>query len=271
MHFQLPYGLHEGALKHISEVERGLKCNCICPACEQPLIARKGDKKMHHFAHYNSSECEKAVETALHIAVKNLLEKYKKIVLPDVILKFSSYKDPWVIAEERLFEFEEVIIENRFDSIVPDVLVYINGRPLIIEVAVTHQIDDFKLAKIRKFDISTIEITLDRFKNLPVETELIEDVIYKTNTKHWAYNSFVEKVRSKFKLFTERKSIIQRGFAYHVDYCPIKARIWRGKPYANVMDDCIHCSYCLHYEYNHILCSGKTKIDSFQQFKDYIS
>ena len=123
---------------------------------------------------------------------KESSRKYKKIVLPDVILKFSSYKDPWVSAEERLFEFEEVIIENRFDSIVPDVLVYINGRPLIIEVAVTHQIDDFKLAKIRKFDISTIEITLDRFKNLPVETELIEDVIYKTNTKHW-HNSFIEK------------------------------------------------------------------------------
>lgn len=37
--------------------------------------------------------------------------------------------------------------------------------------------------------------------------------------------------------------IIQRGLALHVDDCPIRAREWRGKHYANVMDDCTGCPY----------------------------
>ncbi|WHY77279.1 competence protein CoiA family protein [Neobacillus sp. WH10] len=66
MKFKLPYGLKDGKLVHISDVEKGLKCECVCPACNHPLIARKGEKTAHHFAHYNGSECAKSVETALH-------------------------------------------------------------------------------------------------------------------------------------------------------------------------------------------------------------
>lgn len=43
-----------------------------------------------------------------------------------------------------------------------------------------------------------------------------------------------------------RRPIIHRGLAIHVDKCPIPARVWRGKPYANVIDDCLAgCPYCV--------------------------
>lgn len=32
--------------------------------------------------------------------------------------------------------------------------------------------------------------------------------------------------------------------ALHVDDCPIPAREWQGKPYANVLDDCTSCPFC---------------------------
>ena len=32
--------------------------------------------------------------------------------------------------------------------------------------------------------------------------------------------------------------------ALHVDDCPIPAREWEGKPYANVLDDCVSCPFC---------------------------
>ena len=38
-------------LVHIDEVERGLACNCICPCCEQRMIANKGEKNQHYFSH----------------------------------------------------------------------------------------------------------------------------------------------------------------------------------------------------------------------------
>lgn len=37
--------------------------------------------------------------------------------------------------------------------------------------------------------------------------------------------------------------ISQRRFALHVDSCPLPARKWKEKPYANFIDDCTVCKY----------------------------
>jgi competence CoiA-like predicted nuclease len=77
--YNLFYGLLDNELKHISEVKNGLKCDCICPACEKKLVARNGgQKRKHHFAHYESAECKYGVQTSIHIAAKNILERVKK-------------------------------------------------------------------------------------------------------------------------------------------------------------------------------------------------
>lgn len=81
---KLPYGLKDGKLVHISEVDKGKKCGCVCPACDSPLIAKKGEKTIHHFAHDKKYICNNGVETALHIAAKDMLEKEKRIHLPTV-------------------------------------------------------------------------------------------------------------------------------------------------------------------------------------------
>lgn len=62
--------------------------------------------------------------------------------------------------------------------------------------------------------------------------------------------------------YADKKKIIERGLAWHVDYCPIHARIGEGKPYANFMDDCSYCEYNLafSYEENELLCSGRQKV-----------
>lgn len=43
----------------------------------------------------------------------------------------------------------------------------------------------------------------------------------------------------------EKKYVIERNCAIHVDNCPISIRVWRGKSYANVLDDCGSCEYLL--------------------------
>lgn len=40
----LLYGIRNNKLVHISEVEKGIKCDCTCPACKGRLIAKKGIK-----------------------------------------------------------------------------------------------------------------------------------------------------------------------------------------------------------------------------------
>lgn len=81
---KLPYGLRDGELIHISEVDRGRSCDCLCPSCNGQLVARKGEYKVDHFAHYTRRECHGALETALHLAAKKILERCQSIVLPSV-------------------------------------------------------------------------------------------------------------------------------------------------------------------------------------------
>ncbi len=50
---QLIYALKDGIAMSVENVESGLKCGCICPSCGEPLVAKKGTKRMHHFSHYS--------------------------------------------------------------------------------------------------------------------------------------------------------------------------------------------------------------------------
>jgi len=92
-HLPLLFGLYtnEGQnvfdeLKHISEVKKGKKCQCRCPACGAKLIAKKGRRKKHHFAHYFVSECAGGAETALHHYAKLLLLQKRQIKLPPIFV-----------------------------------------------------------------------------------------------------------------------------------------------------------------------------------------
>ena len=49
-----PFGLRNGVhitVNDLSETERGLACNCVCPLCKEPFEARLGNVRIHHFAH----------------------------------------------------------------------------------------------------------------------------------------------------------------------------------------------------------------------------
>lgn len=270
MKFKLPYGLKDGKLVHISSVDKGLKCGCVCPACNSILVARKGEETTHHFAHYKNSQCSKSVETALHLSAKEILEKHKKVRLPKVVVALNHYKENWIISEEKYIEFDEVKLEYRMDKIIPDVLVYVKGRPLLIEITVTHKTDSEKIAKIKKAGISCLEINLSKIKREISVDDLEDIVVDQIELKNWLHNERVAFYKNKAKSVVERKRIIQRGFAVHVDYCPIESRIYRGKPYANVIDDCSSCEYCLDLKSgdNVIYCSGRKGIKSLADLRN---
>lgn len=147
----LIYALKGGEIVSIDDVESGLKCGCVCPSCGEQLVAKKGKKMMHHFAHYSGHSCEYGYESSLHLAAKDILSSAKKITIPPVFIKFdNSYKKDELICEAKEIIIDRVELEKRYDDIIPDIVVYSGGKQLFIEIFVTHSIDDVKLEKLRK-------------------------------------------------------------------------------------------------------------------------
>ena len=255
---KLPYGLQDGDLVHISDVPSGLKCNCVCPGCSAALVARKGSKTQHHFAHHSSATCESATETALHLAAKEILSTQKEIVLPAVCVEFNSNRRPMELSPERKFQIDSVQLETRTGDIVPDLIATIGTKQLLIEIFVTHRVDLHKIDKIRRLGISAVEVDLS---NAPRDLSIasIEELVVSSHlNKRWLFNTVVQSKRAELQRSSVQKPIVHRGLAIHVDSCPVNARVWRGKPYANVIDDCSHCGHCIEMSDNqdYIRCIG---------------
>ena len=66
-------------------------------------------------------------------------------------------------------EVDNVTLERKLGDIVPDVILDIDGQQLMVEIAVTHFIDEVKGEKIRELDVSTIEIDLSKLVKEKIE------------------------------------------------------------------------------------------------------
>lgn len=140
MDIKLPFGIRNNHIIHISEIlenERGLKCNCFCPQCGIPLVARLGQKNVRHFSHSNENY-KNAFKTAVHKFAKEVLKENMKIVLPEVKIVYDnryqiikdSQKDYYeylekeeltnlkekIITHEFCLEFDEIKLESRYDK-----------------------------------------------------------------------------------------------------------------------------------------------------------
>ncbi len=268
---KLPFGLKGDILVHISQVEHGLACGCVCPQCRKPLVARKGSKLVHHFGHRAGPECANAAETALHREAKRILADRRKIRLPPVEIRFDSSPFVMSLSPERTFALDDVRAECRTGDIVPDILAYRGTTPLMIEIRVTHPVDEAKLKKIRELRISTIEIDLSSACRAFSPDDLCDAIVKQTANKRWLFNAKSEEWKRVLIRTGEKKKTITRGFARHVDHCPLNVRDMKGKPYANFIDDCSACEFLLAVGGNNdfIICGGRQKIRTFDELRAF--
>ena len=253
---KLKYGVRNGKLIHISQVDSGLACSCYCSSCSDVLVAKKGQKREMHFAHKSGNTCLFSAETALHFAAKEILCNHKEIRLPPVWIESNTNRRGYQIAEEKSFLIDSLKIEQGIDGLIPDLTANISGHELFIEIFVTHRIDDIKKKKIEKLGRSTIEIDLSKAQRDMSFESLTDLIVNSVDNKQWIYNA-----RSKFEFDrmlsqTRHMKVTMRGFAHHVDFCPIKTRVWHGKYYANLIDDCIYCEHCLDVSDSYICCNA---------------
>ena len=269
-HSKLIYALKDGNIVSIDEVQNGKDCGCVCPACGNKLWARKGEQRMHHFAHEPHTHCEYGYESSLHLAAKDILSRSEKMVIPPIYVEFpQSGKSKELLYLKKEIPVDRVELEKRFDDIIPDIVVYSGDKYFFIEIYVTHPIDDEKLKKLKEKNISTIEIDLSKIKR-DISVEELSDILLKTSPqKSWKYNAVSEKWYRHFEKDSSDELPLKRhgGETYYVDRCPLGIQDLNRTYYANVRDECMRCEYCISYSRGkNLLCSGRKRISTIADF-----
>lgn len=167
----------------IEEVEKGVKCNCVCPKCQKALIAKKGAKKQHHFAHQQDSDCEGYYMTAMHLLAEQIIEENKCVMLP----KYKSI-------DAQIISFKSIEKEQRIDrkDLQPDIVgITAEGERWAIEICYTHAVDDTKKKKIMEAGISCVEIDISQQR---LDKDLLSDFLLKSaENREWINNPNYDK------------------------------------------------------------------------------
>jgi len=196
-------------LKSIYEVNNGDECNCFCPKCGGELSAKNNNKsenkplepnqKIAHFAHLNGSDCPGSYESSIHKLAKTVIEKSKKLLLPPI------YKNSVQLTKKQMVYFEkvetEMNIKTEFYKIIPDAILYLGEKKLLVEFYKTHLVDKSKTKKIKELNENCIEINLNDINpidcgkvNFKGMSEFLENNI---SSKEWIHNKKTEKLYEK--------------------------------------------------------------------------
>lgn len=189
------YGMRDGRLLFIADVPRGLACGCVCVGCGRPLIAKKGPVRRRHFAHREITDCRGAPETVLHRLSKELLAELDELMIPSYEFKILRklrtgrvvYHEASVAKGGRV-RVDRVLVEVSEEGFVPDVIVESGSRRLFVEVAVSHKVTRLKLRRMRRRDLSVIEITLEPSDSLLARDELKAKLQSDLDSKTWLFH-----------------------------------------------------------------------------------
>lgn len=134
----IPFALRktDNRIVDVAEVEYGLACGCVCPSCQSPLVARKGDVKAWHFAHISRadkeetrSDCDYSWAVSVRLMARQVLRDGMRLDLPafeDSVETMSVGGRPirhsYEVAPSRTLDLPPSDIDAKFGGALVDVL-----------------------------------------------------------------------------------------------------------------------------------------------------
>lgn len=150
----------------------------ICPECGQPLIVRKGDVRIHHFAHKSGGGIS-CGETAVHLMAKQIIAESSYIVIPPVFINQT------MVFKESRIKILEAHQELRIENYIPDILLKLeNNVFLAIEIFVNHKTEEDKIKFYRDKRILALEIDLSK-QSITSEEDLKKILLDGLSLKYW--------------------------------------------------------------------------------------
>lgn len=231
-------------IEDVPEKERGLECNCICPACKEPFIARMGEKNVHHFAH-SGKGCDElnAYMMGLYMILNDYINGGNPVLLPEINIIYELSPNSFITEfniEDKIrinlaFRDNKNVIrcfDKQFMVFEHSEIISNDSRPEVIIASLA----DYKIAiritppdttcaygKVSKYkDYPTLQIDLskdgERIQNYKKKM-LFEYIKTNQNIYKWLYNPVVEQ---KYPL------IIQKSKEYY-DKCQEQIRLEQEK------------------------------------------
>ena len=149
---------------------------------------------------------------------KEVLKKHRRILLPElkavsdmsvaIVGTFAETEhlvDPW-----KRISFDSVELEKRLDTFVPDVTLTIGDRRLLVEIRVTHAVDEAKRKWVAEnnypmveYDFSKMRRTVDRAE---IKSALIDTYKSKGMGRgKWIYHPKLEETKRRLtKTYLEK-------------------------------------------------------------------
>lgn len=201
--FRVPFGLRDGRVWAPSEVAKGKACGCVCPGCLAPLAAKAqtSRRRRPHFAHLTDTGCQTGRETGIHQRAKQLITDRLELLTPAWLGDLVDMPNPphtrddegrihWgrkVDHPERLAALREVETERSFGTYQPDVSALDEVGELLIEIRVTHAVDDRKAARVQAHGRRMVEIDLSRLdRDTPHDLAAFEQaVLFEPANRNW--------------------------------------------------------------------------------------
>ncbi|MFL9595859.1 coiled-coil domain-containing protein [Aeromonas veronii] len=168
-----------GHIVDVKDVVSGKACNCTCIGCQGAVWAMKGQVKAHYFAHEPNSieqnSCTWKPETEIHILAKEILATDRQLLLPIGTIN-PIHKN---------IVFDEMVCEVYEGRVIPDVIGFIEGEKVLIEVAVTHFCERGKIKELKRVNATCVELDLSGFrvKGEIISKEEIRDYLKKCPKK----------------------------------------------------------------------------------------
>lgn len=139
-------------------------------------------------------------ETLLHLKAKEILEREKRIRLPDLAAELDAATDDGEVLSRqflvlgRVVNLEAVALEQPLGRIRPDVLATTIAAPdwpasqILVEITVTNPISDERMARIRAQNVPAIEIDISLMGGIVTETEFARLVVEEVAGKRWLHH-----------------------------------------------------------------------------------
>ena len=183
----------------INNVEKGLACDCECIGCGSPLIARKGDVKVHHFAHHDGNK-DNCNESILHKLGKKIIQDKCAVGIAPLAIEVKEkdivgrYHSKEFTDSKYTLQFNKVIPEQSAGYFQPDLTCFTNDEMIFIEIVVSNDVSPEKLEKVKERGIATLSIDISACSAMSDMDELIQSVIY-DSPRYWVFHPDHEQIR----------------------------------------------------------------------------